>query len=115
MRTNPAPKFTLATNAQLKKPSYVARLKLATANCGISDRDFPTAIQDMLLEIDMQNGEIWTEPERVDIPLIDDEWSDLRLVRRFLESDDPISASKLRWLDLFWRAKFPLIARHFDR
>ena len=115
MKTNPAPKFTLATNAQLEKPSYIARLKLATANSGISDREFPTAIQDMLLEIDMQKGEIWTAPEKVEIPLIDDVWGDERWVRRFLESDDPVSASKLCWLALFFSVKFPLIARHFDR
>ena len=115
MKTNPTPKFTLMPNAQLEQPACQARVRLATENIGISDREFPDLIQDMLLEIDMQNGEIWTAPEKVDIPLIDDEWPDIRFVRRFLESDEPVSAQKLRWLVLFYQVKFPDIARHFDR
>lgn len=115
MKTNPTPIFTLATNAQLETPSYVDRLKVGTANVGISDREWPNHIQDMLLEIDMQNGEIRTAPEKVEIPLIDSIWQDERWVRRFLESDGPVDPTKVRWLDLYFRVKFPLIARHFDR
>lgn len=115
MKTNPTPKFTLATNAQLAKPSYVGRLLVATVNSPISDRDWPMAIQDMLLEIDMQNGKIQTAPETVEIPLIDDVWGDERWVRRFLESDGAVDPNKVRWLDLYFRVKHPRIARHFDR
>lgn len=115
MQKNPAPKFTLATNAQLKNPSYYARLKLSVANMDISDREWPTAIQDMLLQIDMQDGQIWTAPEQVKIPLIDCVWRDERFVRRFLASETCEHQDKVRWLDLYVRVKHPRIARHFDR
>ena len=71
MQQRPKSKFTLATNAQLVRTSYRERLKLAARNCGISDRDFATAVQDALLHVDMQHAEIWTAPELIEIPLID--------------------------------------------
>ena len=115
MQQKPAPKFTLATNAQLKNPPYCARLKLAVANMEISDREWPTEIQDMLLQVDMQNGQIWTAPEQVAIPLIDDVWGDERFVRRFLASETCEHPDKVRWLDLYFRVKHPRVARHFGR
>ncbi len=115
MQQKPNPKFHLAATVQLRDPHYFARLQMAAAGCGISDRDFATAVQDMLLRIDMQDGEIWTTPERVEIPLIDEAWSDERYLRRFLEAKTCEHPQKARWIDLYFRVTHPQIARHFGR
>ena len=115
MQTSKIRRFSLATTAQLRSPTYRAHLKLAAANCGVSDRDFATLVQDMLLHVDMQDGEIWTSPERVDIPLIDLEWGDARYLRRFLASEVCENPNKDRWIDLYFRVMHPDIARHFGR
>lgn len=105
----------LDTTAQVSEAACRARLKIAASNSGISDREWPTAIQDMLMYLDANGIEIWTQPERLPIPLIDDIWKSERYVREFLASDDCEHPERDKWLLLYFKVMQPRIYRHIVR
>ena len=110
--TNPTT-FQLASKDQLSKPSYYARLQNTVRSFEISEREWPTKIQNMFLKIDMQGGRIVTSPEPYPIPLIDDVAHE-RFMRDFLASDECENFEIARIVDLYFRVLYPRIARHFD-
>ena len=107
---------TVATDEELRRPSYRNRLRLAVRNTGIGQRDWPTAIQDMFLHADLQGVEFqYANGERFDIPLVDDVWRNERYVREFLASEVCEHPQKDRLIDLVFRVEMPDVARHFGR
>lgn len=106
---------SLDTTAQVSEPACLARLQLVVRNSGISDRDWPTEIQSMLLRLDLNDTEIWTQPERIPIPLIDDIWRSERYVRDFLASERCEFPERDRWLLLYYKVMKPEIYRHLIR
>lgn len=108
-------RITLDTTAQISDPVCRARLKIAALNIGISHREWPTAIQDMLMQLDLDGTEIWTQPERVPIPLIDDIWKSERYVRDFLASETCEYPERGKWLLLYFKVMKPRIYRHLVR
>ena len=107
----------VATDEELRRPSYRERLKLAVRNVDIGQRDWPTAIQDMLLYADMCGIEFrYSFGKLYPIPLVDDIWNgNERYVREFLASTRCVYPERDRLFDLFFRVKAPEIARHFGR
>ena len=107
---------TVATDEELRQPSYRNRLKLAVRNTGIGQRDWPTAIQDAFLRADMRGVRFqYASGEYFPIPLIDDVWLNERYVREFLASRKCAFPDKDRLIDLYFRVEMPNIARHFGR
>ncbi len=97
------------------KQSYFARLQNTVRSFPISEREWPTKIQNMLLKVDMQGGRIMTAPEPYPIPLIDDLISSERFIRDFLATEECEILEIARIVDLYFRVLYPRIARHFDR
>ena len=108
------PTFQLASNEQLMTPSYFARLQNTVRSFPISEREWPTKIQNMLLKVDMRGGRILTAPEPYLIPLIDD-LAHERFIRDFLAAEECEDLEITRIVDLYYRVLFPRIARHFDK
>ena len=111
----PKRRVLLDTTAQVSKPACHARLQIAVRNSGISDREWPTEIQNMLLRLDMTDSEIWTQPEHVPTPLIDDIWKSERYVREFLASETCEHPERDKWLLLYFKVMKPRIYRHLIR
>lgn len=111
----PKRRILLDTTAQVTDPICRARLKVAARNIGISDREWPTEIQNMLMPLDYENVEIWTQPECLPVPLIDDVWKSERYVRGFLASETCEYPERDRWLLLYFRVMMPRIYRHIVR
>ena len=106
----------VATDEELRRPSYRNRLKLAVRNTGIGQRDWPTAIQDMFMHADMRGIQFRRASGKpFPIPLIDDVWCNERYVREFLASEACTYPEKDLLIDLYFRVKFPSVARHFGR
>lgn len=112
---NSAPRYYLAKTSEITDMRYRARLKLAVENLDIGQRDWLTAIQDCLLHVDMQSGEIWVPTEPYPIPLADDVISGERYIRDFLRSETCDFAERDKLIDLYFRIMHPRIARHFKR
>ncbi len=110
----PTPTYQLASIEQLMRKSYFARLQNTVRSFEISEREWPTKIQNMLLKIDMEGGQIVTAPEPYPIPLIDD-LAHERFIRDFLAAEECEDFAVARVVDLYCRALFPRIARHFDK
>lgn len=108
------PTYQLASKEQLMRKSYFARLQNTVRSFPISEREWPTKIQNMLLKIDMQGGRIMTAPEPYPIPLIDD-LAPERFIRDFLAAETCEDLEVARIVDLYFRALYPRIARHFDK
>lgn len=111
----PKRRVLLDTTAQVSDPVCHARLKIAVRNSGIGDREFPTAIQDMLLRLYLSGTEIWTQPERLHVPLIGDIWKSERYVREFLASETCEYPERDKWLLLYFKVMKPRIYRHLIR
>ncbi len=113
----PQPKRSvlLDTTAQVSESACHARLQIAVRNSGISDRDWPTEIQNMLLRFYLDGTEIWTQPEHIPIPLIDDIWKSERYVRDFLASNCSEYPERDKWLLLYFKVVKPNIYRHLVR
>lgn len=107
--------YTVASDQELRSDSYRNRLKVAVRNEAISQREWPTVIQDMFLEEDGRGTRYQFAPLPYEVPLIDDLWSSDRFVRTFLLSQGRKNLVAERPLDLFFRVKRPEIARHFGR
>ena len=106
----------VATDEELRRPSYRNRLKLAVRNTGIGQRDWPTKIQNMFLRADMRDTVFQYESkEPFPIPLVDDLWRNERYVREFLASRECEYPQKDRLIDLYFRVEMPEIAKHFGR
>ena len=106
----------VAKDEDLRRRSYFLRLQLAVRNAGISDREWPTVIQDMFLRADMRGTVFQYESkEPFPIPLVDDVWRNERYVREFLASGECEYPQKDRLIDLYFRVEMPNIARHFGR
>jgi hypothetical protein len=73
----------LAPRSFLEDPLYRERLKRILREIGVSQRDFPTFVQDMLLYADM-NGILIVR--KVGTPLVDDVLKDERYLRLFYSS-----------------------------
>lgn len=112
---SPNPKLFLASIAQLKRSSYFLRLQTAVRNSGISERDWPTVIQDTLLHLDMRGARIFTAPEPYPTPLVDDVWKSERYIGDFLAASSCKYPDRDRLIDLYFRVNAPQIAKHFDR
>lgn len=104
----------------LEKLSYQKHLWVAAGNMGISRRVWPNVIADAIYNFDgdimVDNGMRWP------IPLVDDVLGDPRWFSYYLESDDEGEPrrevrliERLRLIDLFFKIKYPMIARHFDK
>ena len=107
---------TVATDEELRRPSYRNRLKLAVRNTGIGQREWPTAIQDMFLSADGRGiGFRYICGKSFPVPLVDDVWDNERYVREFLASEVCEYPEKDRLIDLYFRVMMPDIARHFGR
>lgn len=106
--------YQLASNEQLMKRSYFARLQNTVRSFEISEREWPTKIQHMFLKVDMQGGQIVTAPEPYSIPLIDD-LAHERFIRDFLAAEECENFEIARIVDLYVRVLYPRIARHFDK
>jgi len=100
--------------------SYKKRLWLAARNMKISRREWPNVIADAIYNFDgyilLDNGMLWP------IPDIDNVMGDPRWFSYYFEADDggdPLRdvrlIERLRLIDLFFKIKYPLIARHFDK
>ncbi|MDX8353973.1 hypothetical protein [Cognatiyoonia sp. IB215182] len=111
----PKRSIRLDTTARVSDPICRARLKIAASNIGISDREWPTEIQNMLMQLDHENVEIWTQPERMPVPLIDDVWKSERYVRDFLASETCEYPERDRWLLLYFKVMMPRIYQHIVR
>ncbi len=111
----PNPKVLLEAFADLTNPVKFKRLQLIVGNIGISPREFPTEVQDMLMRLDMDGIEIWTQPEHVPVPLIDDVWKSERYVRDMLSSNHCKYPDRDRWLALFVKVRYPHLYRHLVR
>ncbi|MBO9466720.1 hypothetical protein J7443_15865 [Tropicibacter sp. R15_0] len=108
-------RLLLDTVAQTSDPVFHARLQLIIANLGISQREFPNELQDMFRDLDGEGVELWTQPEHLPYPLIDNEWKSERWVGEFLTLEPGIDPHKVRWLALYVRLKFPKLYRHLLR
>lgn len=108
---------TVATDEELRRPSYRNRLKLAVRNIGIGQRDWATEIQNMFLRADMRGIKFRRACGKpFQIPLVDDVWAgNERYVRQFLASKPCQCPEKDRLIDLFFRVTAPDVARHFGR
>ncbi len=96
--------ITVATDKELIDPAYRHLLKFAVRNSGISQREWPTAIQDMFLEADGLGFEYRTvSGEPYPIPLVDDIWGDERYIRDFLAAEVCEHPEKDRLIDLYFR------------
>lgn len=110
----PTPTYQLASDEQLLKHSYFSRLQNTVRSFPISEREWSTKIQNMLLKVDMQGGRIMTAPEPYPIPRIDDLAPD-RFLRDFLASQECKDLEIARIVDLYFRVLYPRIARHFNK
>ena len=107
---------TVATDEELRRPSYRNRLKLAVRNTGIGQRDWPTAIQDMFLRADMQGIEFrYASGERFEIPLVDDYWPDERHIRTFMASEACEHPVRDRLIDCFFWTEMLNATRNLRR
>lgn len=112
----------VATNDQLTNAAYLRRLWIAARNLAISRRklidQMAATIYDFRGRIIWPNGIKWVIPDIDDLFDIDGRWISL-----WLEESDgepkrqPRSTSieKLRMIDLFFRIRYPDIARHFGK
>lgn len=107
--------YTVASDEELRSPSYRGRLKMAVLSLDIGQRDWPTEIQDMFLKEDGKGTAYRYPPRPFEVPLVDDVWGDERYVRMFLHEQTCVSPEKDRLLDLYFRVRYPMIARHFGR
>ncbi len=100
--------------------SYKKRLWLAARNLNISRRNWPNVIADAIYNFDgyimLDNGMLWP------IPDVDNVLGDPRWFSYYFEEDDggnPLRdvrlIERLRLIDLYFKIKHPLIARHFDK
>jgi hypothetical protein len=116
--------ITLATTEELKKTSYYNRLWMAVRSISISRRSWLDEISDTFRDFDgivlQPNGNVY------DIPLVDDVFAndfDMRWLSYYLRPDEtgktPRSRSykikRLQLFDLYFKIKYPKIARHFGR
>lgn len=95
----------LASTSELCDPFYRNRLKMAVRNAGMSQREWPTGIQDKLLHADMKEIELrYPCGAEFPIPLVDNVWNgNERYVREFLASETCEYPEKDRLIDLyFW-------------
>ena len=108
--------ITVATDAELQDLVARRRRKLAVRNTVISQRQFPTEIQDMFLKAYLLGITFQYAPAPFDIPFVDEVWADDdRFIGKFLSSDTCEFPEKERLIDLYFRVKMPDIARHFLR
>lgn len=105
---------------KFKNPRYTTRLWMASRNMKISRRTWPDEIADALYNFDgdimVGNGMRWP------IPDVDKVLGDTRWFSYYFEEDDDGEPrrevrliERLRLIDLYFKIKYPLIARHFDK
>ncbi|MEL6201919.1 MAG: hypothetical protein AAFR39_06120 [Pseudomonadota bacterium] len=109
-------KIFLETTANITKPAFHARLKIVVNNTGISEREWPDQIQNLIRDLDGKAVSLWTQPEHVPYPLIDDAWGgNERWVREFLKSGPRDHPDRVRWLALYVSLNWPEVYRHLLR
>ena len=98
-----------ATDEELDHAVYRYFLKFAVRNADISQREWPTAIQDKFLEADGLGLEYRTACGKpFPIPLVDDVWGNERYVREFLASEACEFPEKDRLIDLYYRTNLAI-------
>ena len=92
----------VATPEELQHKEYREHLQQQVLSVNISQRDWPTKIQDALLYADMASVQIW---QRWDSPpLVDDVWNDNeRYIREFLASKECLYPERDRLIDLYFK------------
>ncbi len=106
----------LPTNSMVCDKHARARAKIVIESLGLTSRKLPDNIQDMLLRFDMRDVELWTQPELVPVPLIDDEWAgDERYLREFMKNEECKYPLRDRWIFLYLSVEFPELYRHVIR
>lgn len=94
----------VATDEELKHPVYRYLLKFAVRHTDISQREWPTAIQDKFLEADGLGLEYRTACGRpFATPLVDDVWGSERYLRHFLSAEECAYPEKDRLIDSYYR------------
>lgn len=105
-----------ASDEQLQDLIYRARMKLAVANQGLPQRDWPDAIADMFRDADREGLRFQYAPVAYEVPLVDDVWNDNeRYIRDFLASERCVHPERDRLIQLYFAVRHPRIARHFGR
>lgn len=110
----------IRSKEKLENPSYQKRIWLAARNMDISRREWPNVIADAIYNFDgdimVGNGMRWP------IPDVDNVLGDPRWFSYYFEEDEEGGPSRnvrllerIRLIDLFFKIKYPKIARHFDR
>lgn len=108
-------KYFLPSTSEVTRPVFDARLKIVLKSLGVTDRDMPTLIQDLILKIDMQGGAIWRPAEFVEPVLIDDVWGNPRFLREFMKSQPGAHPEKTKWLAFYVMMEHPHLYRHLVR
>lgn len=75
---------TVPSDAQLYDLPYRAALQDYVRSQKLSERDWPTAIQEMFLRAYLRGVLFQYAPMRFEIPIVDDVWGNERYVRSFL-------------------------------
>jgi len=114
-------RIVFVTEAEkFKNPHRKKHLWMATRNMKISRRTWPDEIADTIYNFDgdimVGNGMRWP------IPDVDKVLGDSRWFSYYFEEDDEGEPrrevrliERLRLIDLYFKIKYPLIARHFDK
>lgn len=108
-------KYFLPSTLEVTEPAFDARLKMILKSLGISDRDMPTLIQDLILKIDMRGGVIWRPAEFVEPVLIDDVWGNPRFLREFMSAPPGANPEKVKWLAFYVMIEHSRLYRHLIR
>ena len=115
---------TVATTAELKNYHYYRRLWIAARNLELPRRRWLDEIAACFR--DYQGDVIYASGDPYPIPLVDDIFGDdpdMRWLSYYLGTDEsgkePRSVSRklerVQLIDLYFRIKFPAVARHFNR
>ncbi|MEM8760333.1 MAG: hypothetical protein AAGE83_08440 [Pseudomonadota bacterium] len=94
-------KQTVPSDEQLRDEEYRAELKTDVRTQGLSERDWPTAIQDMFLRAHLRGMLFQYAPVRFEIPEVDQVWGDERYIRRFLRDDHCRHPAKDRLIAIY--------------
>lgn len=112
----------LATDEELSDTHYYLRVWLAARNISIGRRAWLDEIADAFRDFD---GTIWAPDGKVfEVPLVDDVFGpdqEMRWMSDYLRPDntglhpDQFSSrlDRVRLIDLYFRIRYPQIARHF--
>lgn len=117
---------TVATTAELKNEHYYRRLWLAARNIQYGRRKWPDELSDCFIDCGYSYEVQYPSGETFPIPDIDETFGndpDARWVSDYLMADQSgmrpryksRKLGRVQLIDLYFRIKYPHIARHFGR